>query len=77
MERREKWASYYASNSAALAHYHLALGKSGDGVAEVKSVVSCNCNRVMLCYLGNAHLFLFSSISLVIFTYVHMLYAMC
>jgi len=29
MERREKWASYYASNSAALAHYHLALSKGG------------------------------------------------
>lgn len=28
MERREKWASYYSSNSAALAHYHLALSKS-------------------------------------------------
>jgi hypothetical protein len=29
MERREKWATYYASNSAALAHYHLALGGPG------------------------------------------------
>lgn len=29
MERREKWASYYSSNSAALAHYHLNLSKSG------------------------------------------------
>lgn len=29
MERREKWAAYYSSNSAALAHYHLALGKGG------------------------------------------------
>jgi len=40
MERREKWASYYASNSAALAHYHLALSKGstntaiGGGVSE-------------------------------------------
>eukprot|EP00579_Thalassiosira_antarctica_P009818 CAMPEP_0201914308 /NCGR_PEP_ID=MMETSP0903-20130614/4524_1 /ASSEMBLY_ACC=CAM_ASM_000552 /TAXON_ID=420261 /ORGANISM="Thalassiosira antarctica, Strain CCMP982" /LENGTH=76 /DNA_ID=CAMNT_0048449669 /DNA_START=458 /DNA_END=688 /DNA_ORIENTATION=+ len=31
MERRKKWASYYASNSAALAHYHLALSKAGGG----------------------------------------------
>jgi hypothetical protein len=26
-ERREKWASYYSSNSAALAHYHLSLSQ--------------------------------------------------
>ena len=31
MERRERWATYYSGNSAALAHYHLAL--SGAGVA--------------------------------------------
>ncbi|KAL3802975.1 hypothetical protein HJC23_011598 [Cyclotella cryptica] len=28
-ERREKWASYYASNAAALAHYHLSLSRGG------------------------------------------------
>ena len=28
MERRDKWATYYATNSAALAHYHLNLSKT-------------------------------------------------
>eukprot|EP00956_Cyclotella_meneghiniana_P014225 scaffold21250_cov70-Cyclotella_meneghiniana.AAC.6 len=28
-ERRDKWASYYASNAAALAHYHLSLSRGG------------------------------------------------
>ena len=28
MERRDQWATYYAGNSAALAHYHLNLSKS-------------------------------------------------
>jgi len=28
-ERREKWASYYSTNSAALAHYHLGLSQGG------------------------------------------------
>ena len=28
-ERREKWASYYANNAAALAHYHLSLSRGG------------------------------------------------
>lgn len=31
-ERREKWATYYAGNSAALAHFHLAL-KNGESVS--------------------------------------------
>ena len=34
MERREKWATYYAGNSAALAHYHLALSKNSSGGVE-------------------------------------------
>ena len=28
MERRDQWATYYAGNSADLAHYHLNLSKS-------------------------------------------------
>jgi len=34
MERKDKWATYYAGNSAALAHYHLALSKQGGGIVQ-------------------------------------------
>ena len=33
-ERKEKWALYYAGNSAALAHYHFALRNSDGGGVE-------------------------------------------